>query len=533
MDLIHNNPYRVLGVLASASEKDKLRLINKATKLISIGKQVDSDFDFPFLINTERSESTFRKASSSIEQNQDKVNNSLFWFLKANPFDETAINYLKNGDKDKAVDIWSRVTDGKAITSRNFSCLSNLGTLKLLEGTKEAIKEGIDAKVRLIQSASFKDFVDAVGDYQTYTTSTEEQLRKFIDSVLNQLKGKYTSLGTLELFSGCDETTQKYLVQKFTEEPLHNIESQIESTKKQRKSNKRKGYELGLKLYRDTKKDLFELSNFLSKNNLSYKSIADKLANELLQCGIDYFNEFQKDSSRGGYLESSQELTKLADSIAVGKLTKDRVKDSIETLENMRDQELVQALAILSAIKLAYEEAINKIDIQVAELRLRMRSNESIDYSKVRRLKAQCLNWDKVVEVVGKAISPSDVEIIKNSSNEDKVLEYKKLVDFLFGVLSSNRALKLSYLCYWKKIQEKPTSGCYIATMAYGHYDHPQVMELRNFRDNILDKSMLGRKFINFYYCVSPFLVEIFKDKPKVNKFIREFLDGLIKILRK
>ena len=28
-------------------------------------------------------------------------------------------------------------------------------------------------------------------------------------------------------------------------------------------------------------------------------------------------------------------------------------------------------------------------------------------------------------------------------------------------------------------------SGCYIATMAYGDYDHPQVLVLRRFRDDI------------------------------------------------
>ena len=47
------------------------------------------------------------------------------------------------------------------------------------------------------------------------------------------------------------------------------------------------------------------------------------------------------------------------------------------------------------------------------------------------------------------------------------------------------------------------SGGCYIATMAYGDYDHPQVMVLRQFRDSYLSKRGWGKKFINFYYANS------------------------------
>ena len=76
------------------------------------------------------------------------------------------------------------------------------------------------------------------------------------------------------------------------------------------------------------------------------------------------------------------------------------------------------------------------------------------------------------------------------------------------------------------------TDGCYIATMAYGNYDHPQVMELRRFRDEFLNKSTWGRGFIRFYYKYSPLLVERLKDKPKTNNIIRTLLDQLIKTIR-
>jgi hypothetical protein len=55
--------------------------------------------------------------------------------------------------------------------------------------------------------------------------------------------------------------------------------------------------------------------------------------------------------------------------------------------------------------------------------------------------------------------------------------------------------------------------GCYIATTVYGNYNHPIVIDLRLFRDEILKKYFIGRKFINFYYKVSPDLSNIIAKK--------------------
>jgi hypothetical protein len=74
--------------------------------------------------------------------------------------------------------------------------------------------------------------------------------------------------------------------------------------------------------------------------------------------------------------------------------------------------------------------------------------------------------------------------------------------------------------------------GCYIATMAYGDYEHPQVVILRNFRDETLANSLLGRWFIKTYYHYSPILVEKLKDFHWINKSIRTFLNLIIKFIK-
>jgi hypothetical protein len=547
MELIKNNPYRIAGILSNATERELQKQKTKIKAYSKVGKEIKSDYDFQILGNIDRTEDSVNKAFSNVEQNQDKVNFSLFWFLNANPFDNTAIEYLKNGDAEKAVEIWEKVTTDKDVNSKNFSAFNNLGTYKLLSQTQNDIKEGIEAKIKLIESDFFENFVHSVAD-ETFTIDNQKQIEKMVDELLTQFKNQYSSSETLKLFSNCNGSTQKYLSKKFTEEPIHKIESQIESCKKKRKADKSNAYEFGLRLFTNTKDDLSLLKSLLGISDLKYKAVADQLANEIMQCGIDYFNENQENDSSDNFLESSQKLTKLADSIAIGKLTKDRAKDSLATLADMKDREVNQAIAILSSIKMAYEKAISEIDAQVSAMRMAMSYNQSVNYSKVDKMKASCLNWDKVVEVVRNGISMNDVEVIQRCSNHSKVSEYKNLVDFLIGKLGPIQINQIKHLCYWKDVRaaqakstakkvgstiSKASDGCYIATMAYGDYDHPQVMELRRFRDDFLSKTVIGRSFIKFYYRYSPSLVEKLKNRQSINLIIRKGLDQFIKTIKK
>ena len=74
-----------------------------------------------------------------------------------------------------------------------------------------------------------------------------------------------------------------------------------------------------------------------------------------------------------------------------------------------------------------------------------------------------------------------------------------------------------------------PTVGyCYIATALYGSYDCPKVQVLRRFRDNVLRKTWYGRRFIQFYYWVSPALVKYFGHTKWFNSYLRNIVDRMI-----
>ncbi len=84
-----------------------------------------------------------------------------------------------------------------------------------------------------------------------------------------------------------------------------------------------------------------------------------------------------------------------------------------------------------------------------------------------------------------------------------------------------------------KQVAGQNEGGCYIATMVYGNYDHPQVLVLRNFRDKFLVNYLFGKSLIKFYYRYSPLWVKFLKNRRIINKLIKFILNIFIKIIKK
>jgi hypothetical protein len=125
-------------------------------------------------------------------------------------------------------------------------------------------------------------------------------------------------------------------------------------------------------------------------------------------------------------------------------------------------------------------------------------------------------------------------ELVKQHGKNDLILFIMMMKKNFSGTFdfSSVSEIEAELNSVVDKSIKKDKKGCYIATMAYGDYEHPQVVILRNFRDKTLAKSLLGRWFVRTYYHYSPILVEKLKDYHWINKSIRTFLNLLIKFIK-
>ena len=74
-------------------------------------------------------------------------------------------------------------------------------------------------------------------------------------------------------------------------------------------------------------------------------------------------------------------------------------------------------------------------------------------------------------------------------------------------------------------------SGCFVLTACYESYDAPTVFAFRQFRDNHLNQSQLGRGFIDWYYTHGPKMAEFISDKPRAKALLRSVFNRLVKML--
>lgn len=488
MNLIKNNPYRTVGLLVGATAKEQTKQISRLKKYIEAEQDPQDDFSFPALGEFHRTIDSVEEAASKLNLDNDKINAALFWFWNGNPItDEAAFENLKSGDIEAAYEIWDKLitkTDEegkrfwKPVTEKNYSAFHNCSVLNIIRSNGN-LHNAIVASLYFLESDLVNKFVSSVAD-ETHKTSKKELQLIFLNQLHSDLEAnKKASLPKfLEILNKQEFVAKQDFMKGFVQKPIEQIEHKIETAKNKRKASKADGAKAGQELYTGTASDLTQLKSIVGATDLKYTSISDKVANEILQCSIDYFNDSQEKDSSSDYAETAMKLAKQADSLAIGKLTKDRVKDSIETLAEMKDRELSEAIAVLQSIKAAYEEACRQIDKQVDELQyetfggfggsqpLRIpKPNVSINWSKVEEMKRNCLAWDKVTEVIREAIPSQNVDRIKRASNTTKVSEYKSLVNFLLSKISYSYKNRITYINYWET--PKTTSSTSSSTSTY------------------------------------------------------------------
>ncbi|MCF7861987.1 hypothetical protein K9M79_07135 [Candidatus Woesearchaeota archaeon] len=76
------------------------------------------------------------------------------------------------------------------------------------------------------------------------------------------------------------------------------------------------------------------------------------------------------------------------------------------------------------------------------------------------------------------------------------------------------------------------SSACFIATAAYGTSMHHDIDVLRDWRDKSLSINPAGRKFIQFYYKISPPIADTIRKSNILRKMTRILLKPLIRFLK-
>jgi len=261
------------------------------------------------------------------------------------------------------------------------------------------LQAGISLKGNVIHSENLKDFSKLVTG-NGIANDPIEISKKFVDEIVELLRpylNKRNGISTndlISLFNTFPTSIQKYISAKFTEIPISSIENKIEKTTRNRNDNPRRAEEYGEGLYKSTKSDITLLKKLMGTPNVQFQMIANKLANEILQCSIDFVNSLKDPEEIS--IEKALELLKYANSIAVSPQVKDRIKENTNAIEELKEKELLQAVALLQSVKDAYEANKEQIMEQVRLQEMSLSYGQSTNWSKVNEIIENSLDWDKL-----------------------------------------------------------------------------------------------------------------------------------------
>jgi hypothetical protein len=594
MKLITNNPYRIIGLLVGATIREQDRQVKRLKQYIDAQQEPDDDFSFPSLGPLSRSIENVTEAASKLNLDNDKLNSALFWFYNGNSItDEPAFEALKDSNTQRAVEIWSKLISSDEITQRNSSAFHNLSTLllcKSLNGSsinESHFEKGVALKLKFFDSDFFVDIKSKSTDETFKTTKKEIQL-SFLRTLINEIEqyGGISSNKLIEILSDQSFAAKEEFLSSFIQKPIDEIEKIIDVCKKHRKGNKAEVIVAATNLYNASDPLLKTVKSVVGSSNIKYISISDKVAEEILQCGIQLFNDFKEHNTYDPG-EPAMRLFHKAKLLAIGSIIKQRclentdnlqqwidgkperdrqrkiaddlqfISNKLKQFQNLSDtvsnaRDLVDSckpkLINIKAILGAFDEFYLKISSAVvnnAQGMLVTAVNEAQSGYKYYRSLRGLADPEFYIDSNGsfqiksyKEVTLIELsEIVNSAYNVTTSMQSLDMVPQLKESFNKNRdallTIKNQLNSSTRRVSSSTSSGgCYIATMAYGDYDHPQVLKLRNFRDNVLINSEFGVLFIRVYYFVSPKLVRLLRNQTMINSIIRKILNQLVKVIR-
>ena len=317
MNILQNNPYRLLGVYSNSPTKERLANHNRMKAFLKVGKLVSFPLDLPqYLTSINRTETSVVEAEAKLTLPKDQILYAQFWFVKATPLDEVAFKHLLSGEIDKAEEIWQK--------KECASSLQNLIVCSLMRNKYDfAI---MCAEVLYGNTQYLNQFVSKIigtgGNFDVSNLAFS-----FLDILCDEI-------GASKLLSFITNSSWKEHIGEKAVKPLvDSIQEAINIAQKTKGKGSNARLNAGETLRRNTRNAILQLKGFLSTKDLQYQIIADKLGLEILQCGIDYYN----DSEEPDAAHKAMSLQKYAKSIVVGQMAKDRCKENVDILQKIID----------------------------------------------------------------------------------------------------------------------------------------------------------------------------------------------------
>ncbi len=293
---------------------------NRLAAFAKVGKEVAFPNDFATILTDKpiRTPDSIAAANTAINLDKDQLKYALFWFISGSPMDDIALRHLQAGNREKAEEIFQK--------KETYSSLINSGVLAFIDGNTAT---GFDNISKVIHNSVYcAELLQALG-IANLQLSEDDLAELVIAELLKEVPAS-------KLLSACTNATDRAIVSKSAlDEPISAINSAIAVAKNADTKSPEASLAAGTKLMNSTKVPLKTVEDIAGASSPQYQMVADNVAKQVLQCGINYYNN-APDSD----IESPRKamvLQSYALSIAVGQLTKDRCKENYDILKQAVD----------------------------------------------------------------------------------------------------------------------------------------------------------------------------------------------------
>ena len=319
MNILRNNPYRLLGVYSNSPTKERLANHNRMKAFLKVGKTVSFPLDLPqYLSAIQRTEASVMDAEAQLTLPKDQLLYAQFWFVKATHLDEVAFNHLFAGEIDKAEEIWQKKDTASSLQNRIVCALM-----------REDYRRAVTCAETLYENPLYSNqFVSAI-----LGTDGNADIGSLAFRFLDELCDEVGANKLLPFIN--DDAWESHVEEKAVKSLVDSIQDAIAIAKRSKEKGAEARLNAGEALRENTRSAFQQLKGFLSATDLQYQMIADKLGLEILQCGIDYF--YGSDEPEAAH--KAMDLQKYAQSIVVGQMAKDKCEENVDIL-----QKIIEAL---------------------------------------------------------------------------------------------------------------------------------------------------------------------------------------------
>lgn len=363
--IIIDNPLRILGVFSDTPKKEIVANLGKLRAFAKTGKILSFDSDFTELLGpVNRTIESIEKANNDISLPKDKLQAGMFWFMQHTENDKLALDCLKRGDSNEAMEIIQK--------KGNYSGVVNMAVLSLILNKWDV---ALYSYAYLLESdlrrrALIKAFTNTEDLY------SEEDLADYISSKLiqdfpnahwvDQLQHENVELGEKTYLFKSRFANSKLVIQ-LTNKCVTQIKKEIDLVLSKASSVSRKDTNANLKMAESVQNEckylLKELRHALGKNDRIYQDYADNVANQILDNCIDYYNNDTDNPKRE---RNVIKFIRFAFRTAEGKISKERAKKNLdilnETIDNLIPDSIEDEFNAIDKLVTNYHDTNAKFD---------------------------------------------------------------------------------------------------------------------------------------------------------------------------